>query len=100
MMVLRQKKLPTRKCVGCQAMFDKRDMVRVVLTPEGTVQLDLTGKRNGRGAYLCRNADCLRVAKKRKALDRALKVAVSDALYDELTLHLEEVVRHGSTTHG
>lgn len=96
--MLRVKKVPERKCVGCQGMFAKRDLLRVVLTPEQQIQLDWTGKRNGRGAYLCRNPECLKQAKKRKSLERALKVAIPDALYDELTSHLEEGIRHGPAT--
>lgn len=92
--MLRERKVPLRKCVGCQQQSPKRELVRVVLTPEGGIELDLTGKRNGRGAYLCRNPDCLRVAKKRKSLDRALKLSVPEPLYDTLTALLEEAIGH------
>jgi predicted RNA-binding protein YlxR (DUF448 family) len=95
MAMLRQRKIPLRKCVGCQQMFPKQELIRVVVTPENDIQLDWTSRRNGRGAYLCRNPDCLRTAKKKKSLDRALKVSVPDLLYDQLTNHLEEGIRHG-----
>jgi predicted RNA-binding protein YlxR (DUF448 family) len=85
----RERKVPLRKCVGCQGMFPKRDLVRVVLTPEGELLIDPTGKRNGRGAYLCGNPECLRVARKRKSLERALKTGIPEALYDELAARFE-----------
>ncbi|MCL6637398.1 MAG: YlxR family protein [Alicyclobacillus sp.] len=86
----RLRKVPLRKCVGCQEMFPKRELVRVVLTPEGEVALDPTGKRNGRGAYLCARADCLKQARKRKSLERALKQAIPEGIYDELAIRLQE----------
>lgn len=89
----RTKPVPLRKCVGCQEMFPKRDLIRIVLTPERELQIDLTGKRNGRGAYLCRKSECLGIARKRKALERALKSAIPDPLYDDLALRLQEAVR-------
>jgi len=87
------RKVPLRKCVGCQKMYPKRELTRVVHTPENTTQLDFTGKRNGRGAYLCKNVDCLRLARKRKALERALKATLPDGLYDELEATLEAFMR-------
>ncbi|MBX6352332.1 MAG: YlxR family protein [Thermoflavifilum sp.] len=85
----RERKVPLRKCVGCQQMFPKRDLTRVVCTPEGEILIDPTGRRNGRGAYLCGNPECLRTARKRKALERALKTSVPEALYDELAARFE-----------
>ncbi len=78
------KKVPLRKCVGCQAMFPKRELIRVLLTPDNRLCIDTTGKQNGRGAYLCLNPECLRIARKRKSFERALKLTIPDALYDEL----------------
>ncbi len=86
----RQRKVPLRKCVGCQEMYPKRDLVRVVLTPENEIHLDLTGKQNGRGAYLCRKRACLQIARKRKSLERALKTTIPDELYGELELRMGE----------
>ncbi len=89
MRVQRQRKVPLRKCVGCQEMFPKRELIRVVLTPEGEIVLDATGKRNGRGAYLCGRPECLRQARKRKALERALKNPVPAGIYDDLEVRLQ-----------
>ncbi len=78
------KKIPMRKCVGCQEMKEKKELIRVVKTTEGELVLDDTGKKNGRGAYLCRSASCLAKARKTKAIERSLGVSVSDEVYEEL----------------
>lgn len=83
------RKVPLRKCVGCQEMHDKRELLRVVLTPEGEVLLDPTGKQNGRGAYLCKNLECLQLARKKKALERALKTSIPEAVYDRLSMQMQ-----------
>ena len=94
-----QRKVPLRKCVGCQEMFPKRSLIRVVLTPEGEIVLDSTSKRNGRGAYLCQNVSCLKAAQKRKALERSLKTSIPEALYDQLAVSLQEEVARGQHAH-
>jgi len=76
--------IPQRSCVACRTVQDKSKLVRLVRTPEGEIVIDPTGKRNGRGAYLCPRLDCLRVAQKRKSLDRALKTAVPVDAWDRL----------------
>ncbi|MDQ0189266.1 YlxR family protein [Alicyclobacillus cycloheptanicus] len=86
----RVKKVPLRRCVGCQEMFPKRELIRVVLTPEGEIHLDATGKRNGRGAYLCQKQACLQLARKRKSLERSLKTSIPEPLYDDLAERLKE----------
>nr|WP_279537898.1 YlxR family protein [Paenibacillus turpanensis] len=73
-----------RKCVACQEMMPKKELIRVVRTPQSDVLIDLTGKKSGRGAYLCGKVSCFRLAKKAKSLDRALKAAVGDDIYDRL----------------
>lgn len=78
------KKIPMRKCVGCQEMKEKKELIRVVKTAEGEIVLDDTGRKNGRGAYLCRSASCLAKARKTKAIERSLGVSVSDEVYEEL----------------
>jgi len=78
-----------RKCVGCQEIFAKKTLLRVVLTPDGDITLDATGKRNGRGAYLCDNVSCLKQAQKRKSLERALKVSIPAALFEHLQARME-----------
>lgn len=81
---MRQRKIPLRKCVACQEMMPKRELIRVVKTPEDEVMIDLKGRKSGRGAYLCGKVSCFKLAKKSKALDRALKSAVSADIYDQL----------------
>lgn len=81
---MKAKKIPMRMCKGCGEMFDKRTLVRVVRSPEGEVSLDLTGKKSGRGAYVCKNADCLKKARKKKAFERELNVQIDDAVYNQM----------------
>ncbi len=72
------KKIPMRMCVACREMKPKKELIRIVRTPEGPVEADLTGKKNGRGAYLCRSAECLEKAIRIHALDRALDVRLDN----------------------
>ncbi|RAP76221.1 RNase P modulator RnpM [Paenibacillus montanisoli] len=81
---MRPRKIPLRKCVACQQMMAKKELIRVVRTPDEAVLIDLTGKKAGRGAYLCGKVACFKLAKKSKALDRALKHAVGSEIYDQL----------------
>lgn len=76
--------MPLRKCVACQQMKSKKELIRVVKPPEGDIAIDLTGKKSGRGAYLCGSVSCFKLAKKSRALDRALKQSVSPDIYDQL----------------
>ena len=78
------KKIPTRQCVGCQQKKPKKEMMRVLKTPEDKMILDTTGKKNGRGAYLCKDMECLMKAKKNKGLERSFKMSIPDAVYDSL----------------
>ena len=84
-----QKKIPHRQCMGCRERKEKRAMIRVVRTPEGEVTLDFSGKKNGRGAYLCPNPDCLKKAIRSKALDRSLEVTIPQEVYDRLEKEME-----------
>lgn len=86
------RKVPLRKCVGCQEMKPKRELIRVVHTPENEVLIDPTGKKNGRGAYLCLSDSCLAMAQKRKSLERALKTNIPDVVYAQLSQQLQEAV--------
>ncbi|MBD5089819.1 MAG: YlxR family protein [Clostridiales bacterium] len=86
-----KKKIPSRQCVGCGEMKEKRQMLRVIKTPEGTIVLDFTGKKNGRGAYLCHSAECFRKAVKSKALERSLKIAIPTEVYEELEKELNDL---------
>ncbi len=85
-----QKKIPQRQCMGCRERKAKREMIRVVRTVEGNVCLDFSGKLNGRGAYLCPKADCLKKAQKSKALERSLEVPIPDQVYDRLAKEMED----------
>lgn len=78
------KKIPLRQCVGCGEMKGKRDMLRVLKTAEGDICLDATGKKNGRGAYICRNRECLQKARKNRGLERSFKMSISDDVYSAL----------------
>ena len=89
-----QKKIPQRQCMGCRERKPKRDMIRIVRTPEGVVSLDFGGKMNGRGAYICPNAECLKKVQKSKALDRSLEVAIPDEVYERLSKEMEAGI-HG-----
>lgn len=84
------KKIPMRKCTGCGEMKPKKELVRVLKTAEENIIIDVTGKQNGRGAYLCHNAECLKKAIKTKAIERSLGVAVSAEVYEELKKELGE----------
>lgn len=84
-----QKKIPQRQCMGCRERKAKRELIRVVRTPEGTVNLDFGGKMNGRGAYICPQMECLKKAMKNKALDRSLEVTIPQDVYDRLEKEME-----------
>ena len=84
------KKTPLRQCLGCREMKPKGELVRVVRSPEGTVSVDLRGKAPGRGAYVCRSADCLKKALRSKAISRGLGVEIPPEIYDTLTAQMEE----------
>ena len=83
------KKVALRQCVGCGEKGDKRDMMRVVRTPEGDITLDFKGKMNGRGAYLCKDPECLTKAGKNKGLERALSLSVPEEIIDRLKEELK-----------
>lgn len=83
------KKIPMRKCVATQQQAPKKELLRIVRTPEGEVVVDTTGKMNGRGAYLFKSEEAVEIARKKKSLDRALECTVADAVYDRIL----EVVR-------
>lgn len=78
------KKIPMRQCLGCREMLPKRELIRIVRSPEGVLSLDFKGKAPGRGAYLCGKAACLQKARKSRAIERALGVAVSEQMQEQL----------------
>ena len=88
---MQQKKIPIRKCIGCAVGKPKRELVRIVRTPEGEIRLDATGKMNGRGAYICRSAACLRAARKAKRLERAFETPVPESVYEQIEKELADI---------
>ena len=95
---MQTRKIPMRKCMGCSQMFPKRELVRVVKTrtsdddenEQYEISLDLVGKKAGRGAYVCRKAQCLKAARKAKRIERALECQIPDEVYDRLEQEMEE----------
>ena len=87
---MQQKRIPMRKCTGCGEMKPKKELVRVVKSPQGEISLDLTGKKSGRGAYICRSMTCLRTARKAKRLERAFACAIPDDVYDAMEKELAD----------
>ena len=83
-------KIPVRKCMGCGEMKPKKEMVRVILTPEGSIELDLSGKKNGRGAYICRNRACLETALRTHGLERSFKTAIPNEIAEKLIEEIEK----------
>ncbi|WP_141706109.1 RNase P modulator RnpM [Caloranaerobacter ferrireducens] len=82
--MMKKRKVPLRKCVGCNEQKPKKELVRIVKNKEGIVSIDLTGKANGRGAYICKNIDCLEKAVKGKKLNKALEIDIPQEIYIKL----------------
>nr|WP_138310098.1 YlxR family protein [Clostridium sp. 1001271st1 H5] len=87
------KKVPLRQCIGCQEMKSKKEMIRVIKTAEDEIMLDATGRKNGRGAYLCPSMECLKKAVKGKRLERSFKMAIPKEVYETLEKEMEELGR-------
>jgi predicted RNA-binding protein YlxR (DUF448 family) len=85
------KKVPLRKCTGCQQMKSKKELIRVVRNDAGEISIDTTGKKAGRGAYICPDKECLQKAYKNKGLERSFKCSVPQSVYDALSKELEGV---------
>lgn len=86
---MKAKKIPMRMCIGCGEMREKKSLVRVIKTPEDEILLDLTGKKSGRGAYLCKSMECFDKAQKGRKLERAFSCKVDAAVYEELKNELQ-----------
>ncbi|AGL01290.1 RNase P modulator RnpM [Desulfoscipio gibsoniae] len=84
------RKIPERMCIGCQEMKPKKTLIRVVRTPEETIEVDRTGKRSGRGAYICPNEECLDKALKGKRLEKALKHAITEEIKESLLKRVDQ----------
>jgi len=87
---MKQKKIPQRMCVGCQTMKAKKELLRVVRTPEGAILLDPTGKKSGRGVYVCPREECLAAAVKAKRLEKALEHPISQEVLEQLRAGLKQ----------
>ena len=85
------KKIPMRKCVGCQEMKGKKEMIRILSTEQEGIILDATGRKNGRGAYICRSGECLEKAIKNRGVERSLKMSIPQEVYDSLKKEIEKI---------
>lgn len=85
------RKIPVRQCIGCQEMKNKKDMIRILKTPEDEIVIDTTGKRNGRGAYICPSKECFRKAAKSRGIERSLKVSIPKEVYENLEKEIESI---------
>lgn len=85
-----EKKIPMRQCLGCREMKPKKDLIRVVRSPEGEISLDFKGKASGRGAYICHDPQCLKKAIRSKALERAFSTQIPPEIYDKLNEQMED----------
>lgn len=84
------KKIPMRMCLGCGEMKPKKELIRAVKSPEGEISFDLTGKKSGRGAYICRDINCLKLARKAKRFEKSFECRISDEVYDTMERELNE----------
>ena len=91
--VMKPRKIPTRQCLGCNEHKPKKELLRVVRTPEGEITLDFTGKKSGRGAYICYDVKCLKKARKSKRIDKSLEVEIPEEIYDKMERELEDYDR-------
>ncbi|MBQ8533890.1 MAG: YlxR family protein [Clostridia bacterium] len=87
---MKQRKIPLRTCTGCGEAKPKSELVRVVKSPDGEISLDLTGKKSGRGAYVCRCLDCLKKAQKARRFERAFETVIPDEVYDQMVKELTD----------
>ena len=88
---MKQRNIPMRMCVGCREMKPKRELLRVVRSPEGEISFDLTGRKPGRGAYVCRSVECLNQAIKKKQLERAFSAPVSESVRESLASQMPQL---------
>ena len=92
---MKPRKIPMRMCVGCREMKEKRELIRIVRTPEGDTLIDPTGKKSGRGAYVCRSSECLKRAIKQKQLERQLQVSLTDEVNEALMAEMNRLAAEG-----
>ena len=87
---MQNKKIPMRQCVGCGEMKGKKDLIRILKTQEGEILVDATGRKNGRGAYICPDIECFKKARKSKGLERSFKMAISSEIYENLEKEMSQ----------
>lgn len=92
---MKPRKIPMRMCVGCREMKEKRELIRIVRTPEGETLIDPTGKKSGRGAYVCRSPECLKRAIKQKQLERQLQVSLTEEVNEALMAEMNRLATEG-----
>lgn len=87
---MKPKKIPMRMCLGCNEMKPKKELIRVVKSPEGDISLDFTGKKSGRGAYICHNTECLIKAKKARRFEKSFSCKIDDTIYEVMADELQK----------
>ncbi len=95
---MKEKKVPERRCVGCGESFPKSTLIRIVKTPEGEVVLDFTGKKNGRGAYICKRTECFRTARKKGRFSSNLSAKIPEEILDRLEKEIASCEKEGATS--
>lgn len=88
---MKNKKAPMRQCVGCRELRNKKDLMRILKTPDNNVIFDDTGRMNGRGAYICPSVECLKKARRTKAIERSLDISIPDEVYDAIERQMSEL---------
>ncbi|MGI5969890.1 MAG: RNase P modulator RnpM [Lachnospiraceae bacterium] len=88
---MKNKKVPMRQCVGCRELRNKKDLMRILKTPDNNVIFDDTGRMNGRGAYICPSVECLKKARRTKAIERSLDISIPDEVYDAIERQMSEL---------
>lgn len=88
---MKNKKVPMRQCVGCRELRNKKDLMRILKTPDNNVIFDDTGRMNGRGAYICPSVECLKKARRTKAIERSLDISIPDEVYDVIERQMSEL---------
>lgn len=92
---MKPKKIPMRMCLGCSEMKPKKELIRVVKSPEDVISLDFTGKQNGRGAYICRSLDCLEKARKGRRLEKSFSCRIDESVYEVMADELRTETENG-----
>ncbi len=93
---MKVRKIPERRCLGCNTSYPKNELIRVLRTPEGNIELDVTGRKNGRGAYICKKAECFRIARKKNRFSLNLGVEIPSEILDAIEVQISEYEKEGS----